>query len=123
MSEQYEQQQGNEALWTTIFADGHPDLLKQHWLHKKLPTRPRCRMCKAPFKGIGGWLMRRKGKQQNSRNPNFCNACDAFMQNYPGGAEIEMSMLFVDIFRWHQCGKCQPKNKFFSKHIDSNHYG
>ena len=41
--------------------------------------------------------MRRKGKAPNSRNPNFCNACDSFMQAYPGGAEIELSMLYVDI--------------------------
>lgn len=97
MAEQYEQQMGNEGLWNTIFADGHPALLKQHWLHRKLPTKPRCRMCLVPFKGIGGWIMRRKGKTQNSRNPNFCNACDKFMEAYPGGAEVEMSMLYVDI--------------------------
>jgi adenylate cyclase len=97
MSNDYEQQQGNEDLWNTIFADGHPDLLKQHWLHKKLPTQPRCRMCLVPFKGIGGWIMRKKGKSQNKRNPNFCNACDQFIQTYPGGAEVELSILYIDI--------------------------
>lgn len=97
MSEQYEQQHGNEELWNTIFKDGHPALLKQHWLHKKLPTKPRCRMCLVPFKGIGGWVMRKQGKAPNSRNPNYCNACDHFLQAYPGGAEVEMSILYVDI--------------------------
>lgn len=97
MSEEFTQQQGNEELWHTIFAIGHPALLKQHWLHKKLPTKPRCRMCLVPFKGLGGWIMRKKGKAPNSRNPNFCNACDGFMHTYPGGAEIELSILYVDI--------------------------
>lgn len=97
MSDEYTQQQGNEELWRTIFSLGHPALLKQHWLHKKLPARPRCRMCLVPFKGLGGWFMRKKGKAPNSRNPNFCNACDSFMQAYPGGAEVEMSILYVDI--------------------------
>ena len=41
--------------------------------------------------------MRRKGKAPNSRNPNFCNACDKFLEAFPGGAEIEMSILYVDI--------------------------
>jgi len=97
MSEEYQPQQGNEELWKTIFEAGHPDLLKQHWLHRKLPTRPRCRLCLVPFKGIGGWFMRLKGKTRNSRNPNYCNACDYFMETYPGGAEVEMSLLYVDI--------------------------
>lgn len=97
MQQEYEKQQGNQDLWTTIFAQGHPALLKQHWLHRKLPMKPRCRLCLVPFKGIGGWFMRLKGKKQNSRNPNYCNACDKFMETYPGGAEVEMSILYVDI--------------------------
>ena len=97
MTNEYEQQPGNEGLWSTIFAEGHPDLKKQQWLHKKLPLRPRCRMCLVPFKGIGGWIMRMKGKAQNSRNPNYCNACDKFLEAFPGGAEVEMSILYVDI--------------------------
>ncbi len=97
MESEYQQQQGNDELWRTIFADGHPDLNKQHWLHRKLPKRPRCRLCMVPFRGIGGWIMRKKGKTQNSRNPNYCNACDQFLETFPGGTEVEMSMLYVDI--------------------------
>lgn len=97
MTEQYQQQDGNKELWETVFGVGHPDLKKQQWLHKKLPVKPRCRMCLVPFKGIGGWFMRMKGKAQNSRNPNFCNACDKFLETFPGGAEVEMSLLYVDI--------------------------
>ncbi len=96
-AEEYQQQEGNEELWRTVFAVGHPDLLKQHWLHRKLPMRPRCRLCLVPFRGIGGWIMRRRGKAPNNRNPNFCNACDKFLEAFPGGAEIEMSMLYADI--------------------------
>lgn len=97
MDTEYQKQDGNEELWRTIFSDGHPELLKQQWLHRKLPQQPRCRMCLVPFEGIGGWFMRLKGKSRNNRNPNFCNACDKFLESFPGGAEIEMSMLYVDI--------------------------
>lgn len=93
----YSPTSGNEGLWLQIFGEGHPDLAKQHRLHKRLPHDPRCKLCFVPFGGIGGWLMRLRGKGPNSRNPNFCNACDAFLAAFPGGAEVEMSMLYVDI--------------------------
>jgi adenylate cyclase len=91
------QETGNEELWRTIFADGHPDLKKQHALHRLLPRDPRCRMCLAPFSGLGGWWMGRRGKKPSSRNPHYCSACDGFLDTFPGGAEVEMSILFVDI--------------------------
>lgn len=97
MTEKFEKEDGNVDLWTTVFADGHPDLKKQHKLHKMFPRDPRCRMCMAPFKGIGGWWFGRKGKKPSSRNPHYCAACDGFLDAFPGGAEVEMSIFFVDI--------------------------
>ena len=97
MDEPFDQQFGNEDLWRTVFSSGDPVLKKMQWWNGKLPHKPRCRLCKAPFEGIGGWIMRRRGKARNSRNPNFCNACDGFLAAFPGGAEIEMSILYVDI--------------------------
>lgn len=93
----YVQEEGNAELWTTIFRDGHPDLTKQHRFHKLLPRDPRCRLCLVPFDGMGGWYMRRKGKGRSSRNGHYCAACDGFLEAFPGGAEVEMSVLFVDI--------------------------
>ena len=87
----------NEPLWRQIFQDGHPFLLKQHWLHKKLPSPPRCRLCYVPFSGLGGWYMRRKGRSPSDRNEHYCSACDGFLEANPGGAEVEMTLLFADI--------------------------
>ena len=97
MTSSFERQQGNEAVWRSIFADGDPNLRKMHDLYRWLPRKPRCRLCKVPFAGIGGWLMRQRGKARNARNPNYCNACDQFLQAFPGGADVEMSILYVDI--------------------------
>ena len=94
---EFEPKMGNEALWKQVFAVGAPDLQKMQRLNKLLPSDPRCKLCNAPFGGIGGLYMRFRGKGRNSRNPNFCNACDAFIEANPGGAEINLSMLFVDI--------------------------
>ena len=97
MTETFTKEDGNTELWHTIFAVGHPDLSKQQEFHAKLPRDPRCRLCNAPFAGLGGLYMRFRGKVASSRNENYCNACDGFLDAYPGGAEVEMSMLFADI--------------------------
>jgi adenylate cyclase len=63
-----------------------------------LPRDPRCKFCNAPFQGIGGTIARVLfGKQRSSLNPRFCNMCEIASREFPGGAEVEMSILFVDI--------------------------
>jgi adenylate cyclase len=63
-----------------------------------LPRDPRCKFCNAPFQGIGGTLMRVLfGKQRSALNPRYCNLCERASQEFPGGAEVPMSMLFIDV--------------------------
>lgn len=63
-----------------------------------LPRDPRCKFCNAPFQGLGGSLVRIVfGKQRSLLNPRFCNMCDEASRHFPGGSEVEMSMLFADI--------------------------
>ena len=37
------------------------------------------------------------GRRQSNLNPHFCNVCEDFAKKFPGGAEVEMSMLFADV--------------------------
>ncbi|MEW6402637.1 MAG: adenylate/guanylate cyclase domain-containing protein [Chloroflexota bacterium] len=63
-----------------------------------LPHDPRCKLCNAPFHGIGGMVVGALyGRKQSSLNPRFCNVCEGYAKQFPGGAEVEMSMLFVDV--------------------------
>ncbi len=63
-----------------------------------LPRDPRCKFCNAPFQGVGGMIVRTLfGKQRSALNPRYCNLCEIASQEFPGGAEVEMSMLFIDI--------------------------
>lgn len=87
----------NEEVWRAVFGEGHPKLKQFQQFHSRLPAPPRCRMCFAPFAGIGGAYMRLRGKSPSRHNPHYCNACDAFITSYPGGAEVELSILFVDV--------------------------
>jgi adenylate cyclase len=89
----------NEALWRRVFEEGHPALQRLHRLHRRLPRAPRCRLCLVPFGGVGGRLMRLRGRRPSSRNRHYCNACDAFLQAHPGGAEVDVTLLFADIRR------------------------
>jgi len=63
-----------------------------------LPHDPRCKFCNAPFQGVGGMIVRALfGKQRSDLNPRFCNLCEKASREFPGGAEVEMSMLFADV--------------------------
>jgi adenylate cyclase len=63
-----------------------------------LPHDPRCKLCNTPFHGIGGLLVSAVyGRRQSTLNPRFCNVCEDHAKKYPGGAEVEMSMLFADV--------------------------
>src|SRR5437762_7794391 len=64
-------------------------------LMRRLPTDPRCRLCNAPFGGVGGRLMRRVGFGPSRKNPNLCNTC--FEKAPMGGVEMETGVLFADV--------------------------
>jgi adenylate cyclase len=65
---------------------------------RTLPRDPRCKFCNTPFQGFGGMLARVLfGKQRSAMNPRYCNLCEIASREFPGGAEVEMSMLFIDI--------------------------
>lgn len=67
-------------------------------IFRLLPHDPRCKFCNAPFQGVGGLLVRTFfGKQRSVLNPRFCNLCEQASREFPGGAEVAMSMLFADI--------------------------
>ncbi len=65
---------------------------------KMLPGKPRCNFCGAPFHGLGAPIVRlTMGKRPSTVNPRYCNVCDEFARKNPGGAEVEMSILFADV--------------------------
>ena len=67
-------------------------------IFRVLPHDPRCKFCNAPFQGIGGMLVKALfGKRRSDLNPRYCNLCEQASREFPGGAEVPMSMLFVDV--------------------------
>lgn len=88
-----------EKAWRTYLIEGEsgPDS-RRRGLFRLLPGNPRCKNCYAPFKGIGGGVVRIVyGKQPSNLNPQLCNVCEEFAKAHQGGAEVELSLLFADV--------------------------
>jgi adenylate cyclase len=84
-----------EEEWYKMLTEGEPVNRHMYHLFGLLPANPRCKLCAAPFKGIGGILMRMIGREQSKYNPRFCIPCEKF--EHPGGAEVVLTMLFADV--------------------------
>ena len=87
----------NEAFWRDFLTNGDPRERAARRILKHIPQGPRCKICAAPFAGIGAPVMRLIGKRPSQRNPSMCDTCSTFMAQNHGGAEIECSFLFADI--------------------------
>jgi adenylate cyclase len=84
-----------EEQWYKMLTESETVNHRLYHLYGLLPSDPRCKLCAAPFKGIGGFLMRLLGRDQSKYNPRFCIPCETF--EHPGGAEIVLTMLFADV--------------------------
>jgi adenylate cyclase len=84
-------------LWRQVLNGTDPGLprLRRMWGH--VPSSPRCKLCAAPFRGLGRVLTRVVMHGSSSSNPLLCNACFGQIRKIPGGAEVEISVLFADI--------------------------
>jgi len=60
-----------------------------------LPSDPRCRLCRAPFGGGGGRIMKRFGFGPSRKNPTICKTC--FEEAPMGGVDMEIGVLFADV--------------------------
>ena len=87
----------NEEFWRDFLNGGHSKEHAARKVLKLIPHEPRCRLCAAPFAGMGAPLMRLIGKRPSNQNPNWCGTCFKFMRDHHGGAEIECTMLFADV--------------------------
>jgi len=87
----------NEEYWRNYLTKGSPREIAARRFLIRLPRGPRCRICAAPFGGIGAPVMRLIGKRQSDNNPHMCEACFTFISRHHGGAEIELTLLFADI--------------------------
>lgn len=81
--------------WDKVLTEGHASLVRARRLFRYLPSAPRCKVCNNPFGGPAGRVLAAAGFSPSRKNPNLCSrCCDALP---PGGAEVDVAVLFADI--------------------------
>jgi adenylate cyclase len=87
----------NEEFWRDYLTSGSPAERRVRRVLKRIPSEPRCKLCAAPFSGVGAPLMRMIGKRPSQQSPLMCASCYDFVAEHHGGAEIDVSLLFADV--------------------------
>jgi adenylate cyclase len=88
----------NEQLWRAIVTGEAGSMRRERRRHRRIPGVPRCKTCLVPLGGPAAPLVRALLKRRPSaKNPNYCDVCEVFVRTHPGGAEVEISMLFADV--------------------------
>jgi adenylate cyclase len=65
-------------------------------ISRAIPSDPRCKLCDGPF-GPPGNVMRVFGFGPSQINRRICRHCIEALEKNPGGAEVEISLLFADV--------------------------
>ncbi len=83
--------------WRRIFEEGQ-EFRRLRWVFRRLPSDPRCHLCHAPFRGLGGRILRvTRGIRPSGLNPRYCNDCELLGAEHPGGVETDVAILFADV--------------------------
>lgn len=87
----------HEDFWRRMLLGQIPGLTRVKRIMKALPAEPRCKLCFAPFGRPGSVVLRIFGNKPSPLNRRLCTFCLRGLHKHPGGAEIEVSALFVDV--------------------------
>jgi len=90
------EQQQNEAWRAVLMGDTRGlDLTRK--IVRRIPAGPRCKLCEAPMNAPGSILLKPFGFGPSKLNRRLCRACFRHIEKHPGGAEVELSLLFADV--------------------------
>ena len=81
--------------WRKVLTEGEGSVRLLRGMFRRVPSSPRCSMCLAPFRGVGGRVLRITGFAPSRKNPLFCSMC--FESAPHGGAEVDTGVLFADV--------------------------
>jgi adenylate cyclase len=86
-----------DQMWEQMLTGSYPRLHGMRKMWGALPSPPRCKLCNAPFRGPGGLMMRVIGYGQSPLNRRLCKWCTRAVNKHPGGAEVDLSVMFADV--------------------------
>jgi adenylate cyclase len=93
----YMAKQTIDEMWKQMLTGSYPRLHRMRKMWGALPSPPRCKLCNAPFRGPGGAMMRVIGYGQSPLNRRLCKWCTKAVHKHPGGAEVDLSVMFADV--------------------------
>src|SRR5438034_6838722 len=85
------------AQWRALLTGEDKSLLSVRRFWRRLPAAPRCKVCASPTQGFGGAVARAFWHGPMKNNPLLCRACFGKIAGHPGGAELEISVVFADV--------------------------
>ncbi len=86
-----------DELWRDILTGQVPGLQRRRRFMLHIPSAPRCKLCAAPFGRPGQTFLKFLGFGPSPLNRRLCNGCIRTVQKNPGGAEVDVSVLFADV--------------------------
>jgi adenylate cyclase len=96
-----------------VLTGEHPGLAGIRRTMKHVPASPRCKLCAAPFSGLGGAVLRHFGYARFPANPALCVRCiTEFKAHGLTGTEIPVTMLFADVRGSTTIGERMRPNDF-----------
>ena len=84
-----------EEGWRQVLTES--GFAPQARLFRRLPSNPRCPLCKAPYGLPFGPILHLFGFGRSKRYPQLCNPCFTQMERHRGGAEVPITVLFADV--------------------------
>jgi adenylate cyclase len=86
-----------DEKWKAILTGEISGLPRVRRIFSAIPSSPRCKLCSAPFGAPGSLLLSFTGYRQSPLNRRLCRMCIRGAHKEPGGAEVEITVLFVDV--------------------------
>jgi adenylate cyclase len=87
----------HQEMWRSVLMGEVSSLKYFRAVLGKIPAGPRCKLCAAPLKAPGSVVLKPFGFGPSKLNRRLCRACFRSVDKKPGGAEIELSLLFADV--------------------------
>lgn len=118
---EHEREDDNSEVWRAVLMGEARGLERTKKLVGWIPTGPRCKLCLAPLKAPGSVILRPFGFGPSALNRRLCRACFKQIDKLPGGAEVELSLLFADVRGSTGLAERMPAHEF--SRLISRFYG
>lgn len=95
--DEHQREADHSEVWRAVLMGEARGLERTKKLVGWIPAGPRCKLCLAPLKAPGSVILRPFGFGPSALNRRLCRACFKQIDKLPGGAEVELSLLFADV--------------------------